>query len=370
MPLKQDVHDRIVRIVETMSLWHFVWFSIVLSEAVTSSMSVLLRGRISADYLITGGVASLLVSSVVVYLIRLVREREKEAARFSDTILDNMKDAVSVIDPKDLRILRCNEVFLREFGFQADEVVGKACYEITHQRSVPCEPPDDSCPLRATVETGEYAVAEHVHYTRDGRRKFVKVSSNPIKDGNGTVVQVVHVSADITETKQLQEELERLATTDRLTEAYNRLKYDEFVQREIERVERYGSPLSLIMFDIDHFKAVNDRYGHLTGDRVLKSVVNIARSYKRKIDYLFRWGGEEFMLAAPETDLEQAVCMADRIRNAIERHAFTGVGKVTVSFGITRFEEGDTADTLAKRADDALYKAKSNGRNRVETLTA
>lgn len=362
--------NRIIRMLMTISLWHFVWFSMAFSEAFTAVMSMLLRGRITSDYLITGGVVSLLVSFVVVYLIKLMRDAELQAANFSKTILNSMKDGISVIDVEDFRILSCNEVFLKELGFKEEDVIGKRCYEITHQRSAPCMQFNESCPSYKTVETGEYASAEHVHFSKDGTKKYVQVSTSPIKDKNGNVLKVVHVTSDITEIKQLHQELERLAETDSLTGTYNRMKYEDIIKRELERGGRYGRPLTLIMFDIDHFKEVNDRYGHAMGDQVLKNVADIAREHTRKVDYLFRWGGEEFMIVALETDLERASYLAERIRKAIEDSPFRGVRRLTVSFGVAQYKKGDTDDTLLKRADAALYKAKTNGRNRVETIIA
>lgn len=368
--MKKYLHGNIAGIIKTMSLWHFVLFSMACSEAFTAIMSVLLRGSITYDYLITGGIVSLFVSSVVMYLISVIRENEKEASRFSDTILNSMREAVCVIDVKNFQILSCNDIFLKELGFKEEDVIGKACYEITHQRSEPCTQPDGTCPTRATVMTGEHAAAEHVHFTKDGKTKYAKVTTSPIKDEAGEVMKVVHVSTDITETKQLQQELERLATTDKLTDTYNRLKYDEIIQQELERAGRYGRPLSLIMLDIDRFKNVNDRYGHLSGDHILRGIADIVKGHKRKMDYLFRWGGEEFMFVAPETNIEQAASLAERIRRSINDHAFNGVGNISASFGITELVEGDTDDALLKRVDDALYKAKINGRNRVETSVA
>lgn len=166
--------------------------------------------------------------------------------------------------------------------------------------------------------------------------------------------------------KMMEEEIERLATTDKLTQAYNRAKFDEIMEREMERHRRYNRPLSLLMFDIDHFKEVNDTYGHAIGDYVLKTMSELVRKKMRKTDYFVRWGGEEFMIIASETDLKTGRNTAERIRKIIESYKFDEAGKVTVSFGVTQFGKGDTADTFVKRADDALYKAKANGRNRVE----
>jgi diguanylate cyclase (GGDEF)-like protein len=164
----------------------------------------------------------------------------------------------------------------------------------------------------------------------------------------------------------MEEELKQLAVTDILTGAYNRTKFDEIMGREMYRAKRFREPLSIIVFDIDYFKEVNDRYGHITGDYVLKTIAVFIREHIRQIDYLVRWGGEEFVMIAPETDLEGAGVLAERMRKGIESYGFDKVERVTVSFGVTEFKKDDDMDSVLKRADDALYKAKLNGRNRVE----
>ncbi|MEW6068230.1 MAG: diguanylate cyclase [Nitrospirota bacterium] len=176
------------------------------------------------------------------------------------------------------------------------------------------------------------------------------------------------VIRDITERKHLQHELEKLAITDSLTGVFNRTKFHELIKKEIERARRYNHPLSMIMFDIDHFKKVNDTYGHTSGDYVLKALTQVVRENLRETDYLIRWGGEEFIIITPETDLGKAEMLAERTRKAIEDHTFDHVGKITVSFGVTQFIKDDTEDTFVKRADDATYIAKRKGRNRVEVV--
>ena len=173
---------------------------------------------------------------------------------------------------------------------------------------------------------------------------------------------------DITKRKRLESELQTLATTDTLTQVFNRIKYDEIVKREIERAKRYNHPLSLIMFDIDHFKMVNDTYGHAVGDYVLQALTHIVKLDLRETDYLVRWGGEEFVIIAPDTDIERAEILAERVRKSAEEYKFERVGTVTVSFGVTQFTKNDTEDTFIKRTDDALYAAKRMGRNRVEVI--
>ena len=165
----------------------------------------------------------------------------------------------------------------------------------------------------------------------------------------------------------MTDELKRLATTDRLTQAYNRVKFEEVIQKEMERAKRYRRSLSLAIFDIDYFKRINDTYGHSVGDYILKEIANIIQKNIRATTYLFRWGGEEFVILIPEVDLEGAKIHAERLRKALEDHDFGEAGTITASFGVSHFEDGDSADTFLKKADAALYRAKSNGRNRVET---
>ncbi|WP_297447107.1 GGDEF domain-containing protein [Desulfurobacterium sp.] len=160
--------------------------------------------------------------------------------------------------------------------------------------------------------------------------------------------------------------LQRLATKDMLTGAYNRWKFLEDFESEFERARRYNYPISLIMFDIDHFKKVNDTYGHDAGDRVLKKIAKIVKDNIRKLDTLVRWGGEEFIIFLPNTKKEGAAVLAEKIRQKIEKANFDEVGKVTVSFGVAQIEKNDTIDDLLKKVDKVLYKAKREGRNRVE----
>ncbi len=165
---------------------------------------------------------------------------------------------------------------------------------------------------------------------------------------------------------KLVEELKRRVGTDGLTNAYNRVKFNETIKGELGRARRYKRPLSLSIFDIDDFKRINDTFGHTAGDSVLITIVNIVRKNIRETSYLFRWGGEEFVILLPETDLEGANIQAERIRNEIADLEFEQVGGVTVSFGLARYRENDTADSFLKRADEAMYKAKTSGKNRVE----
>ena len=180
-------------------------------------------------------------------------------------------------------------------------------------------------------------------------------------------LRVSGLSLDITVRKETERELERLATLDDLTGAYNRRSADSFLKNEINQVQRYGQPLSVVLFDIDHFKVVNDSYGHEQGDTVLKAVVDAASEHLRDADILSRWGGEEFLVLAPKTDLDGAMRLAERMRLAIDQTTSQGEVHVTASFGVAQYRPGEMGSRLLKRADDALYRAKDGGRNRVES---
>lgn len=161
-------------------------------------------------------------------------------------------------------------------------------------------------------------------------------------------------------------ELARLAVTDGLTGLINRIKLDAELAAELLRVERYNTPLSVVLLDIDHFKHINDTHGHQAGDRVLVTLAEILLNSVRETDKLGRWGGEEFLLICPDTDLAAAQLLAERQRAAIETHEFSGISTCSASFGVAQYRHGDTATTLLGRADAALYRAKEGGRNRIE----
>jgi diguanylate cyclase (GGDEF)-like protein len=168
------------------------------------------------------------------------------------------------------------------------------------------------------------------------------------------------------ERELLLKRLDEVATHDQLTGAWNRRQFDELLVRELARARRYNQPLSLIMFDIDHFKNVNDTYGHLAGDDVLAALSVYVSANIRDTDTFARWGGEEFILIVPGVDVGGAARQAEKLRALIEHGDFGAVGWITCSFGVTQFRADDTPDDLTRRVDTAMYAAKRGGRNRVE----
>ena len=160
--------------------------------------------------------------------------------------------------------------------------------------------------------------------------------------------------------------LEEKASTDFLTKLYNRRKFDDIMEYEVNQVKRYKDrDLCVLLLDIDGFKYINDTYGHDIGDKILQDIARILKISSRQSDVVCRWGGEEFAIALSETNLENALIVSEKIRITIEHHTFTNDLRLTCSFGISQYHTNDTYSSLFKRADEALYKAKNTGKNKV-----
>ena len=205
--------------------------------------------------------------------------------------------------------------------------------------------------------------------------RFVVASGQAIYDEAGKKSGAVVSIHDITKRKAAQEalaqqaeEMKHLANTDPLTGIANRLKFNTILDHHVALSSRYDHALSMLYFDIDHFKKINDTYGHKVGDGVLIEVVELISALLRQSDLLARWGGEEFVVILPETSVEQAKVIAEKLRSCIETHLFMNVSDLTCSFGVTQLRSDDTEQSFLIRADKALYEAKESGRNRVVTM--
>jgi len=182
----------------------------------------------------------------------------------------------------------------------------------------------------------------------------------PNYDESNNIISYTSISEDITNKKII----EKLSQTDTLTQIYNRMVLDDNLEREYNRFLRNKTIFSLILIDIDKFKLVNDNYGHLIGDKVLITFSNILKKNSRKTDIVGRWGGEEFMIICTDTNISDAMKIAENIRKTIENYKFDIVKNCTASLGVSEINEEDNINSLLKRVDENLYKAKENGRNR------
>ena len=163
-------------------------------------------------------------------------------------------------------------------------------------------------------------------------------------------------------------EIRNLSEIDHLTAIYNRRKITELFDREITRYKRYKYPLSIILIDIDYFKKINDQFGHNQGDKTLLEIASILKTEARESDYVGRWGGEEFLIICPETGLDGARTLAEKLRRTISEYPFTRIGHKTASFGIATCSNDSSFENMINHADKALYTAKSAGRNNVVQL--
>ena len=200
---------------------------------------------------------------------------------------------------------------------------------------------------------------------KDGTTVWTDLTVSGIYNRDNQFIGMLGVSRDITERKRMEEEIRRLTEIDSLTQLYNRFKLDAVLTMEMERYGRSGSPFSVIMLDIDDFKKINDTHGHVAGDQVLVEIADILKSTIRKIDTVGRWGGEEFMIILPESDLDGGLALAEKLRERIHEHKFPGFGCLTASFGVAVSEKGGDQQQLVARADKAMYQAKQSGKNRV-----
>jgi diguanylate cyclase (GGDEF)-like protein/PAS domain S-box-containing protein len=295
---------------------------------------------------------------------------DKEGARLSidwKHTFDIMTDFVAIMDTQ-YRIVRINKAMAAKLNVKPGNATGSYCYKLVHD----LDSPPSYCPFTELIKDGQEHAAE-VHEDRLGGDFVVTVS--PWRDSRNRLAGCVHVAKNVTEHKRAEQNRQRIykllqvqATTDALTGICNRQKFCDFLNHEIQESRRYGHPLSLIMFDIDFFKQINDRYGHKVGDDVLRETTRLISENIRDVDVFARWGGEEFMILSPHSELKSTKILADKLRALIEQHRYHSCPEpVTCSFGIVTFSGADTVESFTNRADIAMYKAKKNGRNRVET---
>lgn len=221
--------------------------------------------------------------------------------------------------------------------------------------------------LKECLEINRSGVYEMDYETKWGKKIWLRLHIKPLANKN-TVVGAQIIIDDITKEKQMEYELRHLSTIDYLTNVYNRRFFMEKLETEVERAQRTGSNFSLVMLDIDHFKKINDNFGHNAGDLVLKSIAEMIKNRIRKIDFLARWGGEEFVILMLDTTVSMSKVLIEELRENISKIYIPCVDSVTASFGVVGYSKDDTVDTLVQKADTMMYKAKTEGRNCVRYM--
>lgn len=250
-----------------------------------------------------------------------------------------------------------NDALCELTGYAHEELLGKSHSILRH----PDTPDIVYDRLWRSIDAGSVWSDELQNRRKNGTSYWVKIHIHPDYNSDGRKVGYTAIRENITD----KINLERLASTDSLTKIYNRTKFNEVLNRRLAETKRYDEIFSLIMCDLDHFKEVNDIYGHKYGDKVLQEFVGIAQKGLRESDFFARWGGEEFVILLPHTSLKEAHRTAQKIKEMLENTAFESIAKITASFGVTQVKRGDTEATLIERADKAMYRSKSEGRNRI-----
>jgi len=273
-----------------------------------------------------------------------------------DTLIEGMSDGVLVLDANN-RIVDMNPEAGKLLSASPAGTIGRPVEEVFSQWKDIVQAFLEVSKTRVEVLTG------------NGSNTHLDLQISPLFDKRKNFIGRLVVWRDISRLKQIQTDLEKLATQDPLTHVYNRRHFYTLAEVEIQRSLRSHSPFSVILVDIDHFKNVNDKYGHKAGDEVLIHFTKVCIQNLRKVDIFSRFGGEEFAIVLPEADLDQAKETAERIRKIVEstvlnidEHQF----KITASFGVSTFRGSpDTLELLLQKSDKALYTAKNKGRNRV-----
>lgn len=293
-------------------------------------------------------------------------------SNFYKDVLEAIADGVYFIDLNQ-KITYWNKAAERISGYAAEEVLGKSCADNTlkHVDSLGTELCVDGCPLAATIADGKPREADVFMHHKLGHRLPVSVRATPILDELGTVVGAVEVFRDNSKQHNLLEELEVLRNevlTDPLTGIGNR-RYAEISMANLDmNMEQSQVPFGVLFADIDHFKRINDTWGHDVGDRVLQMVAKTMSGVLRKLDVACRWGGEEFIILVPNIGRDTLVQIGERLRMLVE-NSWLDVGdkqvQVTVSLGCALSHPGESAASVLSRADNQLYASKDCGRNCV-----
>ncbi|RUR30392.1 diguanylate cyclase [Vreelandella andesensis] len=286
---------------------------------------------------------------------------DQETIQILSSALELSSDLVIMTDIKG-RIEYVNPAFEQHTGHHRDAVMGKTTRILKSGQHTP----QFYAHMWDTLTHGRPFSDTFIDRTTDGQILYLEQTITPVKNAQGQIIRYVSVGKDVTERVDREKKLKRIANTDSLTGLPNRMSFDRRLDKEMTRRDRYMRPLSLIMLDIDHFKFINDTYGHHVGDNVLVEFARLLSSNLREMDLCARWGGEEFMVLAPETTRDQALQLADKLRQLIADTPFPSVGHMTASFGVVEIGD-ETAIETVKRIDRALYEAKRLGRNRVVT---
>ncbi|MFY0991288.1 PAS domain-containing protein [Halomonas sp. C05BenzN] len=293
-------------------------------------------------------------------VLDVTRLRAMEAEQRLLAATFHSSQAIFITD-SDGTIQRVNPGFTALLGYTPDQVVGQNP-RVFHSSK---QGPEFYRNIFDHIEEKGYWEGEIWNLHRSGKVIPLHEFITAIYDPGGRLEHYIATFFDISRQKELESRLEYLALYDPLTETANRRHIEPLMEHEARRASRYGNPCSLVMLDLDHFKSVNDTFGHDLGDEILRRVVATLEERLRDTDVLGRWGGEEFIVLLPDTNGDHAKEVAEQLRLRVERTEMPKAGRVTISLGVSEYHPEESIKDWVKRADDAMYSAKKAGRNRV-----
>ena len=309
-----------------------------------------------------------------------MNELSNELSRYK-FIIENIKDMIWEMNT-DFIYTFVSPTAFETTGYQVEELVGTSMLDYLTQESrenILVHTKINEL-KRINGELRTITLYDLEFISKNGSMIWFEVSSKPIFQ-DGKIVGYIGSARDISEKKEYENELKiyiselkktnvklnELATMDTLTGAYNRRNFEHYFTESALKKEKFDTPFSIIMFDLDHFKQINDQYGHNKGDHILLELADLVRHTVRDSDLLFRWGGDEFIILLAGVKAANAYKVAEKVRKAVESYHFGLPGNdVTVSMGVGEYQKGDSVYQFVACTDSALLKAKATGRNRVE----
>lgn len=296
----------------------------------------------------------------------LVIEKELKNIQELNKLYLNASSAFMIALDRDANITMINKTASEMLGFTEKEILGKNWFEIG---VLPPLSIKEGKTIFSKFISGDCESDQQTHQggilSKDGK-SFVLTWSTSLLREDDEIVGVLGSALDTTELYNTQRELKKQTYIDALTNTYNRKYYNLKISESLSLYERNQTPFTVLMYDIDDFKKINDSYGHLAGDDILTEMSQLIQSNIRKSDYLFRVGGEEFVIIFADTHLKQAKIVAEKIRKSVEESLENLKNEtITISIGVTQVQKSDNADDIYKRVDDLLYISKKNGKNMV-----
>lgn len=326
--------------------------------------------NISLKIITIGGAECMLTVIRDVTAIKELEKKLRESEERHRLLIDNAGDIISTVNLKG-EFTYISPSVEKITGYTVDEVMN-------HYLEINYFLPDALKVMKKTLEIINRMVKSGQHFNsvqfeqqqfhKDGTPIFTDTIMSGIYDEQNQFKEILGVTRDITEKVKLRDEIIKLSETDKLTQLYNRYKLDDALEREFKRSKRTQSPFAVILLDIDHFKQVNDIFGHQAGDVILKEMADVFKKSIRATDIVGRWGGEEFIFILPDTNEDGAMLLAEKIRMRISTTHFSHPQKITGSLGVSVYRGDRAIGTIISRADQALYAAKHNGRNQVRMI--